>query len=115
MKLICAVITLSLISSPGLADFATPLADEPVGTNASGRITLVATNTAGGATNYMANIFTDSGPRSYPVVLPPDVDPVKFIGKECMIEAVIEKDDTSIWKRRFRITKIELKNQNKNE
>lgn len=115
MKWISTVIVVVLTASVSLADFWTPLADSPVGTSASGKIALIATNVAGGATIYMANIFTDSGPRSYPIELPPEVDLTQFVGKECIIEAVIEKDDATKWKRRFRVTKIELKDKKRKE
>jgi hypothetical protein len=111
MKWISIIIAMILTASVGLADFLTPLADLPIGTNATGKITLIATNASDNAsTIYMANLFTDSGPRTYPAVLPPDVNPSDLIGNECLIEAVIEPDDTTKWERRFRITKIELNN-----
>jgi hypothetical protein len=111
MRLLNIAIAMILTASVGLADFLTPLADLPIGTNATGKITLLATNLLDTATtHYMANLFTDSGPRTYPVVLPPDVNPSDFIGNECLIDAVIEADDTTEWQRRFRITKIELNN-----
>jgi hypothetical protein len=114
MRLLNIAIAMILTASVGLADFLTPLADLPVGTNATGRVTLLATNAIVNATtHYMVNIFTDSGPRTYPVILPPDVNPSDFIGNECLIEAIIEADDTTTWGRRFRITKIELNNSKK--
>jgi len=115
MKWISITIAMTLTASVSLADSLTPLADLPIGTNASGKITLIATNAVGGATLYMANVFTDTGARAYPVVLPPEVNPAEFVGKRCLIEAVIEKDDTTKWKRRFRITQIELQNPPKKE
>jgi hypothetical protein len=114
MRLLNIAIAMILTASVGLADFLTPLADYPIGTNATGKVTLIATNAIGTATTrYMVNIFTDSGPRTYPVVLPPDVNPSDFIGNECLIEAVIELDDTTEWKRQLRITKINLANSKK--
>jgi hypothetical protein len=111
MRLLNIAIAMILTASVGLADFLTPLADLPIGTNATGKIRLIATNVLDTATTrYVANLFTDSGPRTYPVVLPPDVNPSDFIGNECLIEAIIEPDDTTEWKRQFRITKIELNN-----
>ena len=111
MRLLNITIAMILTASVGLADFLTPLADLPIGTNATGKIRLIATNVLDtSTTRFMANLFTDSGQRTYPVVLPPDVSPSDFIGNECLIEAIIEADDTTTWERRFRITKIELNN-----
>jgi hypothetical protein len=111
MRLLNIAIAMILTASVGLADFLTPLADLPIGTNATGKIRLLATNViVSTTTHYRANLFTDSGPRTYPVVLPPDVNPSDFIGNECLIEAIIDADDTTTWSRRFRITKIKLIN-----
>ena len=114
MKWTSIALAVTLATSVAHADFVTPLNEFPIGTNASGRIILIASNAVGGVTNYMAVITTDNGPRTYPVVLPPDIEPHEFVGKECLIEAVIEKDESTSGNRRFRITKIELRNRKQN-
>jgi hypothetical protein len=106
MKYIIIAIAMIMITSVAFADELTPLADYPIGTNVvSGEITLTTTNSA--------SLWTDTGPRKYPVILPPKTAPANIIGEKCLVEAVIEKDDSSKWKRRFRITKITLKNPKK--
>ena len=115
MKCLIILVTFFLTTMVSRADFFTALADYPIGTNASGRIELTATNTPSGNPAYIAHIFTDSGPREYPVILPPATDPLPFIGKRCFIDAVIEANDTTEWKRQFRITKIELIKENETQ
>jgi hypothetical protein len=121
MKWTSIALAVTLVASVAHADFITPLNDFPVGTNASGWITLIASNAVGGVTNYMAVITTDNGPRTYPVVLPLGIRTHDFVNKECLIEAVIEKDENTRekneslgWTRRFRITKIELRKRQQN-
>ena len=87
------------------------MASWPVGTNASGKVLLVMTNAPDGSTNYLAGLYTDAigdGPRLYPAIIPDAVDPSPFVDKWCFIEAKIEKDVTTNWRRRFRIITIRL-------
>jgi hypothetical protein len=106
MKYISIAIAMIITVSVASADELTPLADFPIGTNmVSGEITLTTTNSA--------SLWTDTGPRQYTIILPPKTAPANLIGKQCLVEAVIEKDDTSNWTRRFRIKTIKLKNQKK--
>ncbi|MEI6150103.1 MAG: hypothetical protein WCS01_13465 [bacterium] len=111
MKWTSIALAATFVALVAQADFVTPLNEFPIGTNASGRITLIASNAVDGVTNYMAVLITDNGPRTYPVVLPPDKNPHDFVGKECFIEAVIEKDESTSGNRRFRITHIEVRNR----